>query len=147
MERICKWEEQTLSKASKEVLLTVVVQAIASYAMSYFELPNNILNDIRAHMSKIGGRVNGCYDNDHMGLFRAALIESLSGILDSLHTELLSLKRAIWLAFTIGFRDVMFERDSLQEFQFWDMVNIQRVGNDMAHTLARNAHQSLQQQI
>ncbi|KAK4383356.1 putative mitochondrial protein [Sesamum angolense] len=46
--RIQGWHEKTLSQAGKAVLIQAVVQAIPSYAMSYFRLPRTLLQEFQA---------------------------------------------------------------------------------------------------
>ena len=46
------WKEKLLSKASKEVLLKVVVQAIPSFTMSCFRLPMGLCHDIKMLIQK-----------------------------------------------------------------------------------------------
>ncbi|KAL3524673.1 hypothetical protein ACH5RR_013045 [Cinchona calisaya] len=111
---------------------------------------------------------------DHREVFQAALSERLYGLLDPFHVELLALQKSISLAVSLGFRDVVFEGDSLQViklvkhrggefsrygvlledimldlagFQSWDLSWVQRKGNGVAYTLAKNGLHSLQQQI
>ena len=54
-ERIWKklqgWEEKVLSKPGKEVLLKEVAQAIPTYIMSIFKLPDGLLEEIHSLMS------------------------------------------------------------------------------------------------
>lgn len=54
--RICDkmqgWKEKFLSHAGKEVLLKAVVQAIATYTMSIFQLPKTLCNDINSMIAK-----------------------------------------------------------------------------------------------
>lgn len=40
------WKEQIISKASEEILLKTVVQALPHYAMSIFKIPVSICKDI-----------------------------------------------------------------------------------------------------
>lgn len=49
---ISNWKNTFLSKANKEVLLKSVIQAIPTYAMSLFRLPQKICKDIASLMSK-----------------------------------------------------------------------------------------------
>ena len=44
--RLQGWKEKLLSQAGKEVLLKVVVQAIATFVMSCFRLPVGLCHDI-----------------------------------------------------------------------------------------------------
>ena len=46
------WKEQLLSQAGREVLLKAVVQAIPTFAMSYFKLPVTLCNDIEQLIRK-----------------------------------------------------------------------------------------------
>lgn len=54
-ERIWKkiqgWKEKLMSRAGKEVLLKPVVQAIHTYMMSIFKLPDGLLDDIHSIMT------------------------------------------------------------------------------------------------
>ena len=56
-ERVCKkiqgWKEKLLSKASKEILIKVVVQAIPVYTMACFDIPKSICDDLSSMI--------GCY--------------------------------------------------------------------------------------
>ena len=45
------WKERLLSRAGKEILLKVVVQAIQTYMMSIFKLPEGLLDEIYALMA------------------------------------------------------------------------------------------------
>lgn len=45
------WKEGFLSRASKEVLIKVVVQAIPSYIMSFFKLPKGVCKEIERMMA------------------------------------------------------------------------------------------------
>ena len=40
------WKEKLLSNAGKEILIKLVAQAIPSYTMSCFKLPNALCDDI-----------------------------------------------------------------------------------------------------
>lgn len=46
--RINSWKVNTLSSASKEILVKSVLQAIPAYTMSVFKLPGNLLNEMEA---------------------------------------------------------------------------------------------------
>ena len=43
-EKLQGWKEKILTQAGKEVLLKAVVQAISTFAMSYFKLPDDLHN-------------------------------------------------------------------------------------------------------
>jgi hypothetical protein len=61
IDRICKrisgWKEKLLSVGGKEVLLKAIAQAIPSYVMSVFKIPQKICKGIMAAMSNIGGEM------------------------------------------------------------------------------------------
>lgn len=40
------WNEKNISKAGKEVLIKAVLQAIPTYVMSCFKLPNSVLDEV-----------------------------------------------------------------------------------------------------
>ena len=44
--KLVGWKEKLLSKAGKEVLIKVVAQAIPTYTMSVFKLPNSLCEDL-----------------------------------------------------------------------------------------------------
>lgn len=46
--RVQGWKERLLSKAGREILIKSIVQAIPNYAMSCFQFPKFILNEIRS---------------------------------------------------------------------------------------------------
>ena len=46
------WKEKTLSKPGKEILIKVVAQAILTYMMSLFALPDGIIDDLHMMMAR-----------------------------------------------------------------------------------------------
>ena len=44
--KLAGWKEKLLSKAGKEVLIKVVAQAIPTYTMSVFKLPDSLCEDL-----------------------------------------------------------------------------------------------------
>ena len=44
--KLSRWKEKLLSNADKEILIKLVAQAIPSYTMSCFKLPNALCDDI-----------------------------------------------------------------------------------------------------
>ena len=50
-QKINSWSRKCLSKAGKEVMIKSVLQAIPSYVMSIFRLPNSLLNEIEKMMN------------------------------------------------------------------------------------------------
>ncbi|KAL3533582.1 hypothetical protein ACH5RR_007103, partial [Cinchona calisaya] len=64
---------------------------------------------------------------DHMGKFLAALLGRCNGFVDPLLAELFSLKKSIWLAKRLRYRDISLEGDSVQVVK---MVN--RDGEDFS---------------
>ena len=50
--KIQGWKKKLLSQAGKEILLKSVVQAISTFAMSYFKLPVGLCRDIEMMIRK-----------------------------------------------------------------------------------------------
>ena len=50
--KLQRWKEKHLSQAGREVLLKAVVQAIPTFAMSYFKLPMDLCKDIEMQIRK-----------------------------------------------------------------------------------------------
>ena len=50
--RVMEWKEKCISKASREVLIMTVAQAIATYSMSMFKIPKKICGDINSVLAK-----------------------------------------------------------------------------------------------
>ena len=44
--KLARWKEKLLSKARKEVLIKAVAQAIPTYTMSVFKLPDSLCKDL-----------------------------------------------------------------------------------------------------
>ena len=44
--KLTDWKEKLLSAVDKEVLIKAVAQAVPAYTMSYFNLPDNICDDL-----------------------------------------------------------------------------------------------------
>ena len=44
--KVSSWKEKLLSSAEKEVLIKAVAQAVSSYTMSCFKLPNKLCNEL-----------------------------------------------------------------------------------------------------
>jgi hypothetical protein len=51
--KISSWSSKCLSKAAREVLIKYVLQAIPSYVMSIFRLPNSLLDEIEKMMNAL----------------------------------------------------------------------------------------------
>lgn len=51
-QRLNNWKVKFLSQASKEILLKAVVQAIPTYSMSVFLLPDTLCNELNSMMQK-----------------------------------------------------------------------------------------------
>ena len=49
------WEEKLLSQARREVLITVVIQAIPTYTMCYFKLPIGLCDEIEKLICRFWG--------------------------------------------------------------------------------------------
>jgi hypothetical protein len=58
--RIDSWKGKALSRAGKEVMIKSVLQAIPSYVMSVYLLPDSTIKDIERMMNSFwwGGRTN-----------------------------------------------------------------------------------------
>ncbi|XP_021722000.1 uncharacterized protein LOC110689525 [Chenopodium quinoa] len=58
-ERIWKkmqgWKEKLLSQAGKEVLIKAVAQAISTYMMGLFHIPDSLIDEIHAMIARFGG--------------------------------------------------------------------------------------------
>ena len=50
--RVMGWKEKYISKASREVLIKTVAQAIPTYSMSMFKIPKKICGDINSVLAK-----------------------------------------------------------------------------------------------
>ena len=50
--RVRGWKEKFISKAGREILIQTVAQAIPTYSMSLFKLPNSICNNINSLLTK-----------------------------------------------------------------------------------------------
>jgi hypothetical protein len=61
--RINGWKEKFLTRAGKEVLIKVVLQAIPTYSMSIFQLPKSLVRDINTMLNQFWW---GFKDNTHM---------------------------------------------------------------------------------
>ena len=44
--KLMGWKEKLLSKAGKEILIKTVAQAIPTYSMSYFKIPNSLCDEL-----------------------------------------------------------------------------------------------------
>ncbi|KAL0406460.1 UNVERIFIED_CONTAM: putative mitochondrial protein [Sesamum latifolium] len=58
-QRISGWHEKLLSQAGREVLLQSIIQAIPTYAMSCFKLPDSLLKEIQSLMARFWWSSNG----------------------------------------------------------------------------------------
>ncbi|MCI03874.1 RNA-directed DNA polymerase (Reverse transcriptase), partial [Trifolium medium] len=58
--KINSWRSRSLSKADKEIMIKSVLQAIPSYAMSIYLLPESLINDIERMVNSFwwGGGTN-----------------------------------------------------------------------------------------
>jgi hypothetical protein len=52
-QRISSWSSKCLSKAGREIMIKSVLQAIPSYVMSIFRLPNTMLDEIEKMMNAL----------------------------------------------------------------------------------------------
>ena len=50
--RVRGWKEKFISKAGRDILIQTVAQAIPTYSMSLFKLPNSICNNINSLLTK-----------------------------------------------------------------------------------------------
>ena len=50
--RVMGWKEKYISKASREVLIKTVVQAISTYSMSIFRIPKAVCDGINSVLAK-----------------------------------------------------------------------------------------------
>ena len=50
--RVRGWKEKFISKAGREILIQTIAQAILTYSMSLFKLPNSICNNINSLLTK-----------------------------------------------------------------------------------------------
>ena len=48
--KLAGWKEKLLSKAGKEILIKAVTQAIPTYAMSYFKIPDSLCDEMTSLM-------------------------------------------------------------------------------------------------
>ena len=51
--KLTDWKEKLLSAVEKELLIKAVAQAIPTYTMSYFKLPNNICDDLTSMIRQL----------------------------------------------------------------------------------------------
>lgn len=49
------WKEKFISKAGWEILIKTVAQAIPTYTMGIFKLPESLCDDINSTLANIGG--------------------------------------------------------------------------------------------
>lgn len=64
VERVCKnikgWKEHFLSRAGKEVMIKVMAQAIPTYVMSWYTMPEAVCQEIESMLAKFWwGSKNG----------------------------------------------------------------------------------------
>lgn len=59
------WKEQLISKAGKEVLIKMVVQALPQYAMNIFKIPLSICRAIERKISDFWWRKNAAQRGVH----------------------------------------------------------------------------------
>ena len=52
LSKLSSWQSKNFSCGGKEVLIKVVVQAIAAYAMSVFKIPQGLCEDIEKAISR-----------------------------------------------------------------------------------------------
>lgn len=50
--RVTSWKEKFISKADRKILIKTIAQAIPTYSMSLFKLPNALCNDINSIIAK-----------------------------------------------------------------------------------------------
>ena len=50
--KLSSWKEKLLSQAGKEVLMKAVAQAIPTYTMSVFKLPNSLCDELAGMIQK-----------------------------------------------------------------------------------------------
>ncbi|CAH9057532.1 unnamed protein product [Cuscuta epithymum] len=56
LKRIQSWNNRYLSKAGREILLKTVIQAIPTYVMNVFLLPDNLISEIKRLMNGYWGK-------------------------------------------------------------------------------------------
>lgn len=68
--KLDNWKNSHISQAGKEILLKSVVQVIPTYAMSFFQLPKKLCNNIESAMARFWwnyGKKEKKYSSEEMG--------------------------------------------------------------------------------
>ena len=58
--KLARWKEKLLSKGGKEILIKVVAQAVPTYTMSCFKLPDSICEELTSMVRNFWWGAEGC---------------------------------------------------------------------------------------
>ncbi|XP_075633802.1 uncharacterized protein LOC142606321 [Castanea sativa] len=115
--KLTGWKEKLLSNDGKEILIKTVAQAVPSYMMNCFKLPNTLCEELTGMDRKFWWDRKqagvGVVVRDGARQVIAALCRKLYTSLGPLETKAKAMEIGVTFAMEVGVRDVTFEGDSL----------------------------------